>query len=84
MMKSSFPTPDISHLRRPEFNEVYPPAEDTFLLLDALEAERDQILNIKGSEDDLLTVFEMGAGSGVVSAFMAKIIGANKGGNYIG
>jgi len=34
------PTPDTGHLSRPEFSEVYDPAEDSFLLMDALEADR--------------------------------------------
>ena len=36
-------TPDTGHLARPEFAEVYPPAEDSFLLMDALLADRDAI-----------------------------------------
>lgn len=34
----SFPTPEYGHVGRGVFSDVYEPAEDTFLLLDALEA----------------------------------------------
>ena len=37
---TAFPTPLYPHLRSPEFRDVYEPAEDTFLLLDALEKEQ--------------------------------------------
>ena len=43
----SQPTPITSHLKSPEFSDVYEPAEDSFLLMDALERERDFINEIK-------------------------------------
>uniref|UniRef100_A0A915B1A7 Methyltransferase HEMK2 n=1 Tax=Parascaris univalens TaxID=6257 RepID=A0A915B1A7_PARUN len=48
---------------------VYEPAEDTFLLLDALEKEAE-VLRTR----DVSIVVEVGCGSGVVSAFCAQLL----------
>uniref|UniRef100_A0A5G2Q9F6 Methyltransferase HEMK2 n=1 Tax=Sus scrofa TaxID=9823 RepID=A0A5G2Q9F6_PIG len=67
MAARSFPTPEYGHVGRGVFSDVYEPAEDTFLLLDALEAAAE----FSGVEICL----EVGSGSGVVSAFLASVIG---------
>ena len=58
----SMPTPDISHLTAEDFDEVYEPAEDSFLLLDALEKDLDVIQKSRPQ-----IVVEVGGGSGVIS-----------------
>ncbi|KAM9313214.1 methyltransferase N6AMT1 [Gastrophryne carolinensis] len=64
-----YSTPLYSHAGRGRFSEVYEPAEDTFLLLDALEADGAQL------SSRVQLCLEIGGGSGLVSAFAASIIG---------
>ncbi|EFB21503.1 hypothetical protein PANDA_010012, partial [Ailuropoda melanoleuca] len=63
-----FRTPLHGHVGRGAFSNVYEPAEDTFLLLDALEAAAAELTGVE-------ICLEVGSGSGVVSAFLASIIG---------
>lgn len=65
----SLPTPDYSHLTQEDFQDVYEPAEDSFLLLDALEQEAKNLNSLQ----PLLCV-EVGCGSGIVITFLKKIL----------
>ncbi|RVE75398.1 hypothetical protein OJAV_G00016420 [Oryzias javanicus] len=69
-MCSSVPTPDYSHAGRGEFRDVYEPAEDSFLLINALERDAEAL---RSNNPDVCV--EVGSGSGVVSAFLASVIG---------
>ncbi|XP_071320310.1 methyltransferase N6AMT1 [Trachinotus anak] len=69
-MCTGYPTPVYSHAGRGHFQDVYEPAEDSFLLIDALEkdAQRLQLMSP-------CVCLEVGSGSGVVSAFLASVVG---------
>ncbi|KAM4676029.1 LOW QUALITY PROTEIN: methyltransferase N6AMT1 [Discoglossus pictus] len=63
-----FPTPLYSHVGHGAFTDVYDPAEDTFLLIDALEQDAEEL------QSRVKICLEVGCGS-VVSAFTASLIG---------
>ncbi|XP_059824652.1 methyltransferase N6AMT1 isoform X1 [Hypanus sabinus] len=65
-----FSTPYCPHVGRGEYADVYDPAEDTFLLMDALEKDVKEIQQLCPS-----ICLEVGTGSGVVSVFLASMIG---------
>ncbi|XP_051561339.1 methyltransferase N6AMT1 isoform X2 [Myxocyprinus asiaticus] len=65
-----FPTPLYSHAGRGCFSDVYEPAEDSFLLIDALEKDAERLKQSRPS-----VCLEVGSGSGVVSAFLASVVG---------
>ncbi|KJA26088.1 hypothetical protein HYPSUDRAFT_159834 [Hypholoma sublateritium FD-334 SS-4] len=64
------PTPDLSHLSRDDYDQVYEPAEDTFLLLDALEEDAESLKRSKPT-----ICLEIGSGSGCVTSFIGNILG---------
>ncbi|XP_025959399.2 methyltransferase N6AMT1 [Dromaius novaehollandiae] len=73
MAVPALPTPRYDHVGpHGPFREVYKPAEDTFLLLDALEQDAAQL-----QEARVEICLEIGSGSGVVSTFVASIIGSS-------
>ncbi|XP_037333281.1 methyltransferase N6AMT1 [Pungitius pungitius] len=63
-------TPVYSHAGRGDFRDVYEPAEDSFLLIDALEKDAELLQQIGPR-----VCLEVGSGSGVVSAFLASLVG---------
>ncbi|KAJ8021012.1 HemK methyltransferase family member 2 [Holothuria leucospilota] len=66
---STFPTPDYSHLSVTDFDDIYEPAEDSFLLLDALEKDVDFLNSLSP-----LICLEVGCGSGIVITFLRQIL----------
>ncbi|KAF7637936.1 MTS domain-containing protein [Meloidogyne graminicola] len=67
-MVNYIPTPEYKI--DPELHKnVYPPSEDTFLLIDALAKEKDIIISLKP-----IISLEIGCGSGVVTCFLQKLL----------
>lgn len=46
-MSAGYPTPVYSHAGRGHFRDVYVPAEDSFLLIDALERDAERLRLIR-------------------------------------
>ncbi|WVQ82633.1 hypothetical protein IAT38_004765 [Cryptococcus sp. DSM 104549] len=66
----SLPTPYIAHLTEDDYEHVYEPAEDSFILLDALEAEAEALRHSQP-----VVCVEIGSGSGIASVFLSKLLG---------
>jgi len=47
MFQDMHPTPNISHITREDYKDVYEPSEDSFLLMDALENDVSLIKKLK-------------------------------------
>ncbi|KAG8993888.1 hypothetical protein FRB90_000575 [Tulasnella sp. 427] len=72
------PTPDLSHLTKDDYKHVYEPAEDTFILLDALERDSEYLKSLKPR-----LCLEIGSGSGCVLSFLGAVLG-DTGALYLG
>lgn len=74
-----FETPELS--KNIDYNHVYDPSEDTFLLMDCLEKDYTENLIQKhtGNETKTTVSLEIGSGSGMISSFIYtnKIFGKN-------
>jgi release factor glutamine methyltransferase len=62
------PLPSLDHLSYKDFDNVYEPAADTFLLLDALQHELRS--GIFGNRKDPAFAMEIGCGTGAPSVFL--------------
>ncbi|MCL4123635.1 UNVERIFIED_CONTAM: hypothetical protein GTU68_022445 [Idotea baltica] len=73
----SIRTPCYDHLNAEDFNHIYSPSEDSFLLIDAFEKDIDDIKQQKPS-----LCVEIGVGSGIVITALASVLGQSC--RYIG
>jgi release factor glutamine methyltransferase len=80
--------PSLSHLQLSDYDNVYPPSDDTYLLLDAIGFDIDAMLEGKGgntadkneSPKDIMeqlfwnvkVTLEIGCGTGVPTVYLAK------------
>lgn len=64
-------TPSIDHLTPEDYRHVYEPAQDSFLLLDALEEDLDFLRK----ELKPKVCLEIGSGSGIIITSVAKYVG---------
>ena len=64
------PAPSIDHMHYTEFEHVYEPAEDTFLLMDALTKDAAELRALPEGFVSL----EIGAGSGMVTAHLSALL----------
>lgn len=63
--------PDLNHLTRQHYNQVYEPSDDTYLLCDALLQESTSFLC---SLPQPLRCLELGSGSGTVITYLAQLL----------
>ena len=61
--------PILDHLSFRDYDQVYEPAEDSFLLMDALQQDLDAL-----RASNALLVLEVGAGSGAISACVSQLL----------
>ena len=61
--------PSLDHLKMKDYNEVYEPSDDTFLLIDGLQLALNES---EISKDSVHTTLELGCGTGVPTVFLAK------------
>ncbi|EEB19083.1 N5-glutamine methyltransferase MTQ2, putative [Pediculus humanus corporis] len=59
----------LNHIKKEYWDYVYEPAEDTFLLLDALEKDLDYIISKKPA-----TILEIGSGSGTIITALSTLL----------
>ena len=76
----TYPLPSVSHLTYKDYAHVYEPSDDTFLLIDAIYHDVPPSLSASSREDgDMVVTVELGCGSGVNVAAIAKAVRGARG-----
>lgn len=65
-------TPNFSHITAEDYDHIYEPSEDSFLLLDAIEKDMNHIVAQKP-----LFCVELGVGSGVIITALSRLLKAS-------
>lgn len=68
-VSDKFKTPILGNIGEEDFEQVYEPAEDSFLMLDALEKEDGFLQNLKPA-----VCVEVGSGSGICITFLSQLL----------
>lgn len=63
-------TPSTKHIHKSDYEHIYEPSEDTFLLLDTLEDEQDFLTQLRPC-----LVLEIGSGAGLAITHLSKLLG---------
>jgi release factor glutamine methyltransferase len=70
--------PSLDHLSIKDYESVYPPSDDTFLLLDALGVEFDNPNDCKEEKSrkvlQICNTVEIGCGTGVCTIYLANVL----------
>jgi release factor glutamine methyltransferase len=68
--------PSLNHAKMKDFEQVYEPSDDTYLLIDGVQADLSQEHSLR-AESCSRTVLEIGCGSGVPIVYLAKSLDAS-------
>lgn len=63
--------PDLSHIKTSDYGLVYEPSEDSFLVMETFEHDRQFLSHILPSSPNIL---EVGVGSGILSAYASILL----------
>eukprot|EP00934_Nitzschia_sp_Nitz4_P008049 Nitzschia sp. Nitz4//scaffold41_size133979//39647//40399//NITZ4_003337-RA/size133979-processed-gene-0.242-mRNA-1//-1//CDS//3329551440//8039//frame0 len=62
--------PNLDHATMNDFDKVYEPSDDTYLLVDGMLAD----VSANDQRDSIQTIMEIGSGSGVPIVFLSKLL----------
>jgi release factor glutamine methyltransferase len=72
MIHRNPPDPDLSHIQSSDYEFVYEPGDDTFLLMSALDNTLGNSIPL--GENQFFTILEIGPGTGIISAHAQNLV----------